>query len=142
MRTIARLGLGLIFVVFGLNGFLHFIPAPAPTGDAALFVGGIATAGYFFPLLKGIEVIAGLMLLANFRAPLALVVLAPIVVNIVAFHVELAPAGLPIAIAILALELYLAWSYRRVFAPILQGNPPIETSPAPGRKEQHVLQGT
>jgi uncharacterized membrane protein YphA (DoxX/SURF4 family) len=131
-RTVARLGLGLIFVVFGLNGFLHFLPAPAPTGAAALFVGGLASASYFFPLLKGIEVLAGLMLLANLRAPLALVMLAPIVVNIVAFHVELAPAGLPIALAILGLELYLAWSYRRVFAPLLEGKAG-EPAAAPGR---------
>ena len=133
MRTIARLGLGLVFLVFGLNGFLHFIPAPPPTGDAAVFVGGLAAAGYFFPLLKGIEVLAGLMLLANFRAPLALLLLAPIVVNIVAFHVELAPAGLPIAIGVLALEVYLAWSYRKVFAPIVQGQEVSEAIQAPSR---------
>jgi hypothetical protein len=133
MRTIARLGLGLVFLVFGLNGFLHFLPTPAPTGDAAVFVGGLAAAGYFFPLLKGIEVLAGLMLLANVRVPLALVVLAPIVVHIVAFHAELAPAGLPIALGVLALELYLAWSYRRAFAPILQGQDVSEPIQAPSR---------
>jgi uncharacterized membrane protein YphA (DoxX/SURF4 family) len=130
MRTFARLGLGLIFVVFGLNGFFHFLPMPAPTGAAAAFAGGLASASYFYPLLKGVEVLAGLMLLANVRAPLALTMLAPIVVNIVAFHVELAPEGLPLAIAILALELYLAWSYRRAFAPLLQGQE-TETSGVP-----------
>ena len=133
MRTFARLGLGLVFVVFGLNGFLHFLPAPPPTGDAAVFVGGLASASYFFPLLKGLEVVAGLMLLANVRVPLALTVLAPIVVNIVAFHVELAPAGLPMAIGVLALEVYLAWSYRRVFAPIVQGQEVSEAIQAPSR---------
>jgi uncharacterized membrane protein YphA (DoxX/SURF4 family) len=133
MRTLARIGLGLVFVVFGLNGFLHFLPVPPPSGDAAVFMGGLAAAGYFLPLLKGVEVLAGAMLLANRRVPLALIVLAPIVVHIVAFHAALAPAGLPVALVVLGLELYLAWSYRRVFAPILQGQEASEAIHAPSR---------
>ena len=74
----------------------------------------------FFPLLKGTEVIAGALLLANRHVPLALAVLAPIVVNIVGFHAFLAPAGLPLALAALALLLVLAWAYRDAFAPMLR----------------------
>src|SRR5262245_35448654 len=104
-----RLGLGLIFFVFGLNGFLNFLPQqPMPPG-AMGFVGGLFQSGYFFPLLKSVEVAAGLMLLTNRFAPLALALLAPIVVNIVAFHAFLAPAGLPLAAIVLALEIYTAW---------------------------------
>lgn len=119
-KTAVRLALGAIFTVFGLNGFLHFIPAPPPSGLAAVFVGGLGASGYFFPLLKGTEVIAGLLLLSNRFVPLALTVLAPIVVNIVAFHAFLAPAGMALPIAITALGVYLAYTERAVFAPILQ----------------------
>jgi uncharacterized membrane protein YphA (DoxX/SURF4 family) len=115
----ARLLLGLIFVVFGLNGFLNFIPLPPLEGDAAAFMGGLAAAGYFFPLLKATEIVVGLALLANRFVPLALVVLAPITVNIVAFH-SLAPDGLPLALVIVALQLGVAWNRRVAFGPLLK----------------------
>lgn len=119
-KTAVRLALGAIFTVFGLNGFLHFIPAPAPSGLAAVFVGGLGASGYFFPLLKGTEVVAGLFLLSNRFVPLALTLLAPIVVNIVAFHAFLAPSGMVLPLLITALGLYLAYTERAVFAPILK----------------------
>jgi uncharacterized membrane protein YphA (DoxX/SURF4 family) len=115
----ARILLGLVFTVFGLNGFLHFIPQPPPPAPALSFLMGIMGSGYFFPFLKGTEVIMGLLLLSNRFVPLALTILAPIVLNIVAFHAFLAPEGLPVAIVVLALEAYLAWSYRGVFAAVL-----------------------
>ena len=77
-------------------------------------------SGYFFPLLKATEVTAGLLLLSNRFVPLALALLAPVLVNIIAFHAFLAPAGLPIPIVLLAGELYLAWSYRDAFALMLR----------------------
>ncbi|HEX2872604.1 MAG TPA: DoxX family protein [Polyangiaceae bacterium] len=119
-KTAVRLALGAIFTVFGLNGFLHFIPAPPPSGLAAVFVGGLGATGYFFPLLKGTEIIAGLLLLSNRFVPLALTVLAPIVVNIVAFHAFLAPSGMALPVVITALGVYLAYTERAVFAPILK----------------------
>lgn len=119
-KTAARLLLGGIFTLFGLNGFFHFLPAPPPEGLAAAFVGGLASSGYFFPLLKGTEVVAGLLLLGNRFVPLALTLLAPIVVNIVAFHAFLAPAGMAMALAITALGIYLAYTERAVFAPLLR----------------------
>jgi hypothetical protein len=118
-KTAVRLALGAIFTVFGLNGFLHFIPAPPPSGLAAVFVGGLGATGYFFPLLKGTEVVAGLLLLSNRFVPLALTVLAPIVVNIVAFHAFLAP-GIALPLVIAAMGVYLAYTERAVFAPILK----------------------
>jgi hypothetical protein len=129
-KTAARLLLGALFTVFGLNGFLHFIPQPPPSGLAAVFVGGLGASGYFFPLLKGTEVITGLLLLSNRYVPLALTILAPIVVNIVAFHAFLAPSGLALPIVIVALGVYLAYTERAVFAPILQAksNEPVPAS--------------
>jgi hypothetical protein len=133
LKTAARLALGAIFTVFGLNGFFHFIPAPPPYGLAAVFVGGLGASGYFFPLLKGTEVLAGLLLLGNRFVPLTLTVLAPIVVNIVAFHVFLAPAGLPICAVVLGLGVYLAYTERAVFAPLLRARS-SEAVPASARR--------
>lgn len=115
----ARTLLGLIFFVFGLNGFLHFLPQPPMEGPPADFVGALVASGFVMLLVKGVEVAAGLMLLSNRFVPLALALLAPIVVAIVGFHTVLAPAGAPMALFVLALELYLAWSYRSAFAPML-----------------------
>ncbi len=117
--TAARIVLGLAFFVFGLNGFLHFIPQPPPEGTAAAYLGGMAASGYMFPFIKGTEVLVGATLLAGRYVPLALTVLAPVMLNVVAFHVFLAPAGTALPLALLALHLYLAFRYRAVFAPML-----------------------
>jgi uncharacterized membrane protein YphA (DoxX/SURF4 family) len=120
--TIARVLFGLAFVVFGLNGFLNFIPPPPPgtmPAGAEAFGGALFATGYMMPLVKGTEVLCGLLLLANRFVPLALVILAPVIVNIVAFHVFLAPSGTGIAIVFLVLELYLAWVHRAAFRPLL-----------------------
>jgi DoxX len=130
----ARLLLGFTFFVFGLNGFLHFIPQPPMSGPPADFAGALFATGYMFPLIKGTEVIAGLMLLTNRYVPLALALLAPVVVNIVAFHAFLAPAGLALPIILLGVEVYLARSYRAAFAPMLQAR----VSPAPSAAATHA----
>ena len=117
----ARVVLGLIYFVFGLNFFLQFLPPqPQPEGVVAAFTGGLFQSGYFFPFLKGIEVIAGVLLLIGFFVPLTLVVLAPISVHILLFHAVLVPAGTPMGIVILALNLYLAWVYRDHFKPLFE----------------------
>lgn len=117
--TVARVLVGLTFFVFGLNGFFNFIPAPAHPGPAGAFLGGLAASGYFFPFLKATETIAGAALLANRYVPLALAVLAPVVLNIFAFHIALDPSGAAVAIVLLGLEVFLAWSYRAVYRPML-----------------------
>ncbi len=117
--TAARVVLGLSFLVFGLNGFFHFIPQPPPAGGALAFLGGLASASYFFPLLKGTEVLAGAFLLSNRFVPLALTVLAPVLVNIAAFHLFLAPSGAGLALGLVALEVFLAWAYRGAFRAVL-----------------------
>ena len=134
---IARVLLGLMFVVFGLNGLLNFIPMEPPSGAAGQFMGGLAASGYFFPLLKTTEIAVGLLLLTGCWVPLALVLLAPVTVNIFAFHLFLAPAGLPMTIIIGALQLYLAWSYRSSFTSILTRHAkptPIDSSQPVQRK--------
>lgn len=134
LPTVARLALGLSFFVFGLNGFLHFLPQPPVSGPPADFASALFATGYMFPLIKGTEVVASLLLLSNRYVPLALAVLAPVLVNIVAFHAFLAPAGLALPIILLVLELYLARSYRDAFASMLHARTePHSNAPASSR---------
>jgi uncharacterized membrane protein YphA (DoxX/SURF4 family) len=122
MRTftlVLRNLLGLAFVVFGLNYFVPFLPANAPEGAAGVFLGALVT-GKVLALVKVIEIAAGLALLANRFVPLALALLAPILVGINLFHVVYAPAGLPLTVALVAIELWLAWAYRAAFRPMLR----------------------
>jgi hypothetical protein len=118
--TAARILLGLVFLVFGLNGFLPFLPQPQMVGKAGEFVGGLVAAGYIFPLLFVIYTATGVALLSGRFVPLALTILAPVVVNIVAVHVLLDPSGIPLAVLTLGLEVYLAWAYRVAFRPLLR----------------------
>lgn len=107
---ISRILLGLIFFIFGLNGFLNFIPVPPNLPEKLVtFNQGMKATGYFFPLLTSTEVICAVLLLANLFVPLALVILAPIIVNIFCVHLFMAPEGLPVALVIGGLELYLAF---------------------------------
>ncbi len=115
----ARILLGLIYFVFGLNFFFHFIPTPPPSGGVAdAFTGGLFQSGYFFPVLKSIEVVLGALLLAGIFVPLSLVILMPISINILLFHVFLAPAGNVMGIVIVLIHLYLAWAYRDSYKPL------------------------
>ena len=116
-----RILLGLTFFVCGLDYFVELLPRPTgPMSEGAMaFAGGLVRAGYMFPFIKGTEVAMGALLLANRLVPLALVVLAPIVLNIFAFHLFLAPSGLLLAGAIVAVEIGLAWHHREAFRPLL-----------------------
>lgn len=121
LPAVARVLMGLMFLVFGLNGFLHFIPepkTPMPEGAAA-FAGALMKSGYMFPLVMGTQLTVGILLLVNRFVPLALALLAPVIVNIIAFHVFLQPAGLAPGAVALLLELYLAWSYRGAYRSML-----------------------
>jgi hypothetical protein len=114
--------LGGMLVVFGLNGFLNFIPMAPPEGDAGIFMGGLAASGYFFPLLKLTEIGVGLALLLRRFVPLALTILAPISLNILAFHLFLAPAGLPVALFIVIANAGLALHYRDAYRGLFVAN--------------------
>ncbi|HTM43377.1 MAG TPA: DoxX family protein [Polyangiaceae bacterium] len=116
--TAARLLLGLGFFVFGLNGFFGFLPSPQHTGAAAAYLGGLFAAGYMFPFIKGTEVLVGTLLLSNRLVPLALTILAPVMLNIMAFHLFLDSAGIALPAVLMGLQLYLAYSHRAAYAPL------------------------
>ncbi|MBL8912503.1 MAG: DoxX family protein [Archangium sp.] len=118
-RHIGRVLLGGLFTFSSVMFFLMPTP-PAPEGQAGVFVAGLAAAGYLMPLVKIVELISGLALLSNRFVPLALVLLAPITVNILGVHSTVLPSGLPVAIVIIAIQLALAWSHRAAFAPMLR----------------------
>jgi uncharacterized membrane protein YphA (DoxX/SURF4 family) len=117
---IARTLLGLVFLIFGLNGFLHFIPNPPPLPAAGQFFGALFATGYMPKLIFGTQVVGGALLLLGVAVPFALVILAPVIVNILFFHFYLSPvpAQFVPALIVAALELFLAWYYRDAFAPL------------------------
>jgi putative oxidoreductase len=114
---------GLVFLGFGLNGLLHLFPLPPAQGAAAAFINGLIASRYFFPLLFAIYVVAGTTLLIGRFVPLALTVLAPIIVNVAVMHLFVPSSGAELGLAALVtvLEIYLAWSYRAAFRPLLRG---------------------
>jgi uncharacterized membrane protein YphA (DoxX/SURF4 family) len=121
--TVARIGLGLLFAFSGLNGLLHLAPNPPMPDRAAAVMAAMAGSGYFVPLQKVVELACGLLLLSGRLVPLALAALATVVVNIGAFHLFLAPAGLPIVVFMLVTGLALAWQHREAFRPLLRARP-------------------
>ena|SRR5438105_589403 len=115
---IARLLLGLIFVVFGLNGFLNFLSmGPMPTGLAGQFIGALFQSHYFW-IVAGLQIVGGLLLLVNRFVPLALVVLGPIIVNIILYHLFLNPAGIALAIVVTILWFTGFYGHRQYFSGI------------------------
>jgi putative oxidoreductase len=119
-----RFLLGALFLLFGANKLVPFIPQPPLPPEAAPFIGGLAAAGYMFPLIGAVEVVAGALLIAGRFVPLALTVLAPIIVNIAFFHVLIVP-GLGMVAFLLVSELYLAWVYGDAFRGVLQPVTPL-----------------
>jgi uncharacterized membrane protein YphA (DoxX/SURF4 family) len=117
--TIARLLLGLIFVVFGLNGFLQFLHMPPPEGQAGAFIGAMFGSGYLTVVFV-LQLVGGALLLAGRFIPLGLTLLGPVIVNILLFHTFLAPAGLPLALVVSVLALVVLYGNRSAFAPLLK----------------------
>ena len=115
---IARLLLGLIFVVFGLNGFLNFLSmGPMPTGLAGQFIGALFQSHYYF-VVAGLQILGGALLLVNRFVPLALVLLGPVIVNILLYHLFLNPAGIALAIAVTILWFIVFYGHRQYFSGI------------------------
>jgi hypothetical protein len=121
--VIARFLLGLIFLVFGLNGFLHFIPAALPSGTAGQFVGALFVSNYLVVVFL-FQLISAVLLLINRYVPLALTLLAPIIVNILLFHLLMALSELPLAIAVTVLWILVFLSVRSAFSGLLQQRVP------------------
>lgn len=117
----ARVLLGLVFFGFGLNGLLHLFPLPPAQGAAAVFINGLMASRYFFPLLFVIYVFTGGALVIGRFVPLALTMLAPVIVNVAVMHLFVPSSGAEIGLACLVtvLEIFLAWSYRAAFRPLL-----------------------
>jgi putative oxidoreductase len=131
LATAARIVLGLVFLLSGLNHLIAFIPMPPLSGAAGQFMQGLQQSRYLFPLMGIVEVGAALLLLSGRMVPLALTVLAPIVINVAAFHLVLAPQGLPIVVVLLAAEGGLAYAYRERFAALFTGAPAAEPAAPP-----------
>ena len=115
---IARLLLGLTFLVFGLNGFLNFLNmGPMPSGLAGQFMGALFQSHYYW-VVAGLQVAGGLLLLVNRFVPLALVLLGPVIVNIILYHVFLNSSGAALAIVVVILWGIVFYSYRQYFSSI------------------------
>ena len=118
LGLIARLLLGLISVVFGLNGFLNFLSmGPPPTGLAGQFLSALFVSHYYW-VIAALQVVGGALLLVNRFVPLALVLLGPVIVNIICYHVFLNHAGAPFAIVVTVLWLLVFYGKRQYFSGI------------------------
>jgi putative oxidoreductase len=116
---LARVLLGLVFVVFGSNAFLHFIPMQPMPGQAGAFITAMYETGYLY-VVASCQVLGGLLLLIGRYVPLGLTLLGPVIVNILAFHIFMEHSGLPIALVVAALALFLLWRYRSNFAGLVK----------------------
>ena len=127
---ISRVVLGLIFVTFGLNMFLNFIHMPPPPdGSAREFMTALFMSHYLY-VVGALQVVGGLILLSGRWVPMGLTLLGPVIVNIVCFHVLMAPAGLPMALVVSFLALFLLWRYRGYFAGLVKnGGPALSQLP-------------
>ena len=122
MRTasvIARYLAGVIFLIMGLNGFLHFIPFAPPPGVAGQFMGALYVSHYLW-VIFAFQVLAGVLLLANRYVPLAVAILAPVIVNILTFHALMAPSGLPLALFVTVLWALIFVDVRPAFSGLFQ----------------------
>jgi uncharacterized membrane protein YphA (DoxX/SURF4 family) len=115
---IARILLGLLFTVFGLNMFLHFIPMTPPPGDAGVFLGLLFKYGWFvfFGILY---IVAGVLLLIGRYVGVALTILGPIIVVILMYHITMNPEGIGMALFVALLEVFLIYAHWHHFGPVM-----------------------
>lgn len=116
--TIIRIALGLALLVFGANKLFTFLPMEAPTGSAGDFMSSLNATGYIFPVLGVLEMIIGIMLLLKKWIAFALILLAPISINILLFHLFLGISGLPVAVVILAFNIILIYKHWQQYKPL------------------------
>ena len=127
LTNVSRFLLGFIFLVFGLNGFLHFIPMPPPSGVAGQFVGSMFVTKYLL-FVSALQVISGALLLVDRYVPIALTILGPIIVNILLFHSLMNPDGLGLALFVTILWAAVFASVRSAFAGIFEARVETKTS--------------
>jgi putative oxidoreductase len=116
--TIVRVLMGLMFLFASIAFFFKLMPQPEISGPMKLFNEGLAASGYFMPFLKVVELICGLLLVAGLFIPLTAVIIFPITLHIFLVHLFMAPEGLPIAVFMLLGNLFIAWYYRKSYAPL------------------------
>ena len=122
---IAQVLLGLMFLVFGLNGFLHFIPQPPPETELAKQYLTVMVQSHYIMPAFALQVVAGVLFLVNRFVPLALTLIAPVIVNILMFHVLMAPRGIVPGLVATALWGVIFARYRHAFAGILRARPAL-----------------
>jgi putative oxidoreductase len=116
---IIRILMGLMFLFSSAVFFLKLYPQPVLKGNIKVFMDGLNAAGYLLPLIKATELICAILLLIGRFVPLAVVVIFPVIVNIVFVHAFLGPENLPVAIALLLGDLFLAYYYRNNYKTLL-----------------------
>lgn len=126
--TIARYLLGLLFLVFGLNGFLNFIHQPPPSNPLALQFFVAVSASHYMAVVFLVQIIGGILLLAGQFVPFGLAILAPVLVNILNFHITMNPSGIGLGLFATILWVIILLPYRSSFAPIFQRRPPERTA--------------
>jgi len=122
---IRRTLMGLWFTFASSVYFLNMIQAPEMTGPIKTVHEGLAAAPYFMTLLKTVELVCGILLVTGYFVPLALVLLAPVIVNIFFVHATMAPEGLPTAVVVVLIEAFLGYAYRKSYAPLFVPRAPI-----------------
>jgi uncharacterized membrane protein YphA (DoxX/SURF4 family) len=120
LTIIARVLLGLMFVVFGSNIFFHFLPMPPQKPSLATDFAKALMESHYMYVIGALQVIGGLLVLIGRYLPLGLTLLGPVIVNILLFHIFLERSGLPMAIVVSALALFLLWRYRQNFAGLVK----------------------
>jgi uncharacterized membrane protein YphA (DoxX/SURF4 family) len=130
LSAIPRILLGLIFAAMPWMAILRLVSTPPMPPGAAAFLGALMKTGYMLPLIWATEIMAGVLILFGIFVPLGLVLLAPVLVNIILYHIFLAPSGVGMAIVVCLLELIVAWQYRRAFDSLFISAPSGEPAPA------------
>lgn len=138
--TISRILLGLIFVVFGLNGFLHFIPAPQYPGVAGQFIGAMFTS-HFYIVVFLTQIVGGVLLLVNRYVPVALILLGPVIVNILNFHLSMLPRTISLALVATVLWLILFLRMRSAFSGVFVQRFPDQIAPTAGSTAERAEYG-
>lgn len=113
-----RIILGILLIIFGSNKFLHFIPMPEATGSAGDFMSSLGATGYIFPIVGVLEVFIGIMLLLKKWVPFVIILLAPISINILLFHLFLDIPGVSAALLVTILNGILMYKHRKLYIPI------------------------
>jgi putative oxidoreductase len=121
---VARILLGAVFVFFGANFFLHFLKVPPPTGAAGAYM-GVLFVHHFFYVVGALQLIGGLLLVVGRFVPLGLVLLGPVIVNIILYHMLLEPVGYAPAVVVTLLELFLLFAYRKSFRGLFDAVPEV-----------------